>query len=146
MFNGCTALTTAPSSIGTTTTTMAASACTSMFAGCTSLTTAPELPATTLAVGCYNSMFYNCSSLTTVPELPATTLANYCYSNMFNGCIRLNYIKCLAINGINQNGSTNNWVQGVANSGTFVKHTDATSWTTGNNGIPTNWTVEDAQQ
>ena len=90
-------------------------------------------------------MFYNCSSLTEAPELPATTLTNYCYNNMFSGCNSLNQIKCLAINGINTNSSTFNWVQGVqTNNGTFIKHPNA-SWPSGYNGIPQNWTVQDAK-
>ena len=60
-----------------------------MFNGCTALTSAPELPATTLANNCYHYMFYNCSSLTTAPELPATNLELYCYYGMFGGCTSL---------------------------------------------------------
>jgi hypothetical protein len=37
----------------------------------------------------------------------------------------------------------NNWVDGVASSGTFVKHPDMTSLPTGTSGIPNGWTVED---
>ena len=60
-----------------------------LFEGCTALTSAPELPATTLAKGCYDSMFSGCTNLTAVPELPATTLAEGCYSGMFSGCTNL---------------------------------------------------------
>lgn len=98
------------------------------------------LPATTLVEGCYQGMFYYCASLTTAPELPATTLANYCYSQMFCACSALNYIKCLATD-ISATNSTVGWVSGVASSGTFVKDSTMTSWTTGDHGIPTNWTV-----
>ena len=114
-----------------------------MFSGCTSLTTAPESPAATLTTYCYAYMFDGCSSLTAAPELPATTLANDCYYGMFYGCTRLNYIKCLAVNGINQNNSTNNWTYGVSANGTFVKDPSA-SWPTGTNGIPSGWNVQDA--
>lgn len=112
-----------------------------MFRGCTSLTTAPQLPATTLAEHCYQYMFLGCTSLTTAPELPATTLANYCYGNMFNGCTSLNYIKCLATD-ISANNCTYNFVSNVASTGTFVKAASMSSWTTGNYGIPANWTVQ----
>ena len=141
MFNGCTSLTTAPELPATT---LANYCYKNMFFGCTSLTTAPELPATTLVDYCYNSMFYGCTSLTTAPELPATTLAKWCYTYMFNGCSSLNYIKCLAID-ISVTNCTNSWVLRVASTGTFVKAANMTGWTTGANGIPTNWTVEDAQ-
>ena len=165
MFHGCTSLTTAPELPATT---LATSCYQQMFVGCTSLTTAPELSATMLATGCYYGMFYNCTGLTTAPELPATTLANSCYGSMFSGCTSLttapelpattleyscyrgmfsgctslNYIKCLATD-ISANGCTTNWVNGVAASGTFVKAASMTSWTTGNDGIPSGWTVVD---
>lgn len=87
-------------------------------------------------------MFYNCSGLTTAPDLPAPILTTSCYQGMFTYCRNLNYIKCLAISGIGT--STYSWVQGVAASGTFVKDPNAT-WTTGDNGIPDNWTIQDAQ-
>ena len=99
------------------------------------------LPATTLTNDCYHHMFYGCSNLTTAPELPALTLVDNCYSEMFGGCSKLNYIKCLATD-ISASNCTNNWVTGVASTGTFVKNPNMASWTTGNNGIPTGWTVE----
>ena len=141
MFNGCTSLTTAPELLVTT---LVYGCYTSMFNYCTSLATSPELPATTLAIGCYSGMFSNCTSLTTAPELPATILKDYCYSDMFRGCTNLNYIKCLATD-ISATDCTKNWVNSVSNSGTFVKNSEMSSWTTGNNGIPVNWSVEYAE-
>lgn len=101
------------------------------------------LPATTLSEHCYQYMFQNCSNLTAAPELPATTLASRCYGNMFYGCTNLNSITCLAID-ISASNCTYGWVSGVASTGTFVKNAAMTSWTTGNNGIPSGWTVVDA--
>ena len=114
-----------------------------LFYDCSSLTSAPELPATTLANSCYWNMFYGCTSLTAAPELSATTLVDSCYYGMFYGCSNLNYIKCLAVNGINTTYSTYNWVSGVPSNGTFVKASSA-SWPAGNNGIPSGWTTQDA--
>ena len=114
-----------------------------MFYGCTSLTTAPELPATTLAERCYSNMFSGCTSLTTAPELPATTLAGNCYYGMFYDCTKLNYIKCLATD-ISASDCLYSWVTNVASTGTFVKATGMTSWSTGKSGIPSGWTVVDA--
>ena len=88
-------------------------------------------------------MFAGCTSLTTAPELPATTLNNYCYSEMFYNCTRLNSIKCLATN-ISASNCTDNWVSGVAASGTFTKATSMTSWTNGKDGIPSGWDVVNA--
>ena len=141
MFKGCTSLATAPELPATT---LASGCYSTMFRGCTSLTTAPALPATTLTARCYNYMFQDCTSLTAAPELPATTLVDYCYMRMFRNCTSLNYIKCLATD-ISASSCTYDWVQSVASSGTFVKPS-TTDWSskTGNDGIPTNWTVQDA--
>ena len=112
-----------------------------MFSG-TAITTAPELPATTLTEACYSDMFMNCTSLTTAPDLPATTLTEGCYTSMFAGCTSLNYIKCLATD-ISADYCTSGWMWNVATTGTFVKAADMTEWTTGDDGIPNGWTVED---
>lgn len=116
-----------------------------MFNGCTSLTTAPDLPATTLATYCYGYMFQNCTSLMTAPTLPAATLANYCYSNMFNGCTSLNYIKAMFTTTPSAT-YTNNWVNGVAATGTFVKNSSASWNVTSVNGVPSGWTVQTASE
>ena len=138
MFGGCTSLTTAPELPATT---LANYCYYYMFRGCTSLTTAPSiLPATTLASSCYYSMFDSCKSLTTAPELSATTLADSCYDSMFYGCSKLNYIKAMFTT-TPSSSYTNNWVRGVSSTGTFVKNKDATWNVTGNNGIPSGWTV-----
>ena len=165
MFAGCTGLTTTPVLSATT---LAQSCYYNMFKNCKSLTTASVLPATTLATNCYNSMYQDCTSLTTVPSnmLPATTLATNCYYAMFRNtritsspvlpsktlvenCYQqmfydaksLNHIDCYATD-ISASNCTTNWVQSVSNSGTFVKYITMEDWTTGSNGIPTNWIVE----
>ena len=140
MFVRCYNLTTAPQLPATT---LAIKCYDHMFDSCTSLTTAPELPVTTLANGCYAAMFSGCTSLTTAPELPATTLTTICYDHMFEGCSNLNYIKCLATD-ISAFNCTDDWVYGVSGTGTFVKAATMENWTTGNDGIPQYWTVQDA--
>ena len=164
LFNGCSNLTSAPDLPATA---LAISCYANMFFGCSKLTTPPVLPATKLAEGCYQALFYHCTSLTKAPALPATTLAptcykhlfqgctslttapelnaetlvSNCYTNMFYGCSKLNYIKALFTTTPSAE-YTSNWVNGVAASGTFVKNKYATWNETGNNGIPTGWTVE----
>ena len=140
MFERCTSMTTAPKLPATT---LADYCYQFMFYGCTSLTTAPKLPATTLKSACYYNMFNGCTSLTTAPKLPATTLTSSCYYYMFKGCTKLNSITCLATN-ISATNCTTNWVSGVASSGTFIKAKTMTSWTSGVNGIPNGWTVQNA--
>ena len=92
---------------------------------------------------CGYYMFSNCTSLTTAPELPATTLASYCYNYMFYGCTKLNHIKCLATD-ILATSCTSNWVYGVSSTGTFIKYPEMNNWSTGTNGIPSGWNVENA--
>jgi hypothetical protein len=113
-----------------------------MFSGCTALTAAPALPATSLASSCYRAMFSGCTALTSAPELPASTLVNGCYEDMFDGCTHLNYMRCLATD-ISADDCTNHWLFGVASAGTFVKALGMENWTTGDSGIPADWTVED---
>jgi len=107
-----------------------------MFSKCTALEVAPALPATTLGAYCYYYMFEECA-ITSAPELLAPTLANYSYGYMFTNCTSLSYIKCLATT----KSATNclqNWVNGVSQTGTFVKD-ENTTWTTGASGIPSGW-------
>ena len=139
MFNGCTSLLTAPELPATT---LATGCYRTMFHGCISLLTAPELPATTLATECYHGMFSSCTSLVNAPELHAATLVQGCYKDMFNGCTSLNYIKCLATNN-SATDCTYYWTWNVGASGTFVKEAN-TTWTTGADGIPSGWTVQNA--
>lgn len=116
-----------------------------MFRYCTSLNKVPFnlLPATTLETYCYQMMFYGCTSLTTAPELPATTLASACYQYMFWSCSKLNNVKCLATD-ISATSCTTAWLHRVSASGTFTKAASMNDWTSGSDGIPTNWTVVDA--
>jgi len=166
MFSGCTSLTVAPTLPATT---LAESCYNGMFSKCTSLITPPQLPATTLSKLCYNAMFEDCSSLTTAPELPATilkescyrymfrkctslakapdltalTLVSNCYEYMFGGCTNLKYIKCLATD-ISASMCTKYWTFNVSQTGTFVKNNSMSSWPADYDGIPINWTVQNA--
>ncbi|MBR4441367.1 MAG: T9SS type A sorting domain-containing protein [Bacteroidales bacterium] len=95
-----------------------------MFEGCASLTDVFDLPATTLQNQCYKGMFYSCTSLEKAPYLPAEQGAYDCYRDMFNGCTSLKYLK-VALKAWDKNGersqegSTWNWVIGVAAEGKF---------------------------
>lgn len=115
-----------------------------LFAGA-KITSAENLiiPATTIAMHCFTSMFEGCTLMTKAPSLLATTMENSCCNEMFKDCSSLSYIRCLA-GDISASYCTYNWVSGVAASGTFVKNASMTSWPAGANGIPTNWTVQDA--
>ena len=117
-----------------------------MFHYCSSLTAAPaELPATTLAEACYRGMFQDCMSLTTAPELPAQTLVSYCYAHMFQLCTKLNSVTCLATSGINQNGSTESWLDYAGTDQSVTTKTfnaaSTAEWPTSVHGIPEGWTL-----
>ena len=141
MFSGCRNLVQVPSVLLATT--LVQSCYSIMFRDCVKLTTAPVLCATTLGVGCCNSMFRGCTGLTTAPVLSAPTLVNNCYAYMFSGCTSLNQITCLATD-ISAENCTIGWVLNISSSGTFIKAPSMITWTTGENGVPTNWTVQDA--
>ena len=151
MFKGCSSLTTAPELPATLLTsgpddigeeTTGITHYSGMFWDCTGLTTAPAiLPATgPLPGSCYSHMFQNCTSLTTAPILPAEDQGSFAYGEMFRGCSNLNYVKCLSKN----TNNTRDWLNGVAETGTFVKDAN-TTWQRGPSGIPINWTVIDAE-
>ena len=112
-----------------------------MFIDCVSLAEAPKLPASTLADGCYVDMFNGCNSLTKAPDLPAEILTVRCYSSMFQGCTLLASVKCLATD-ISANNCLNNWMDGVAASGIFVKSASMNTWPSGSSGIPTGWAIQ----
>lgn len=143
LFTGCTGITSAQK-LQLPATTLSEGCYKNMFKNCTGMVIAPNLLAVTLTDSCYSNMFYGCTSLVESPELSAATLDDNCYEYMFYGCSSLTDIKCLATD-ITATGCTTNWVNGVASSGTFVKDSTMSSWTTGNNGIPTNWTVNTDQ-
>ena len=143
-FNSCSSLTTLPDDLLPATTLANYCYC-NMFIGCKGLTDVSsfKLPSTTLSTGCYQGMFAQCSNLEKAPVLSAATLQRECYIYMLQSSPKVNWIKCLATS-ISATNCTRNWVSGVSASGTFVKASSMTSWTTGNSGIPSGWTVTDA--
>ena len=83
-------------------------------------------------------MFRNCTSLTAAPRLPATTLSNSCYQGLFYGCTNLNSITLDYIDSFST-GYFNNWVYGVAQTGTF--YYNGWDMTQGVSAIPEGWTA-----
>ena len=61
---------------------------------------------------------------------------------MFRRASTLNYVKCLATSHKN-NYDTYYWLSDVAQLGTFVKKSGSTIWSTGADGIPSGWTVQE---
>ena len=146
MFYGCSNLVKGPKEIYATS--IGGWACEYMFGNCESLTSAPALPTTNITErSCYKNMFDGCTSLTTAPELPAEILTTSAYQMMFQNCTNLNYVKCLATNPSGDGGQVyapcSYWLYGVSPTGTFVKASGVT-WPTGDSGIPSGWTVQEA--
>ena len=134
MFRECTSLLTAPALPATT---LSRQCYRNMFYNCKSLVNAPELPATTLNSDCYYFMFFGCTSLVNAPKLPAIELAVSCYFNMFQNCKSLKNLECHAKTTANK--ATDNWLSGVASSGTFYGYSKY-GWSSGASGIPSGWT------
>lgn len=124
--------------------TLANSCYAGMFFCCYGINRAPALPATTLAEYCYSSMFV-ASNVIQGPDLLAPTLVKGCYDTMFMSCPYLNYVKCLATD--ITAGGTSCWLggSGFSASGTFIKAPDMENWSRDENGIPSGWTVRDAE-
>lgn len=142
MFRNCTGLTSTPVLPATT---LGYACYSGMFRECTNLKYATSLPATILQQSCYYNMFGGCTSLTNAPVLPATTLVGSCYYGMFSGCTSLIYIKAMFTT-TPSTSYTQNWVSGVAASGTFVKNVSATWTTTGVDAVPVDWTTRTENQ
>lgn len=110
-----------------------------MFGGCTTMVYAPALPSKSLSNYCYDYMFSNCTSLVKSPDLPSTSVTSRCYNYMFNGCSSLAEIK-LSYTGSFSTTYFNNWVNGVAATGTFYYNGSSTS--RGVSAIPSGWTIQ----
>ena len=137
MFSGCSTLITPPSEIPATK--QGHASCGKMFLDRTQLKTPPALKYTIFGDYCFKWIFKNCTSLISAPELPATTLAKYCYQQMFYNCSKLNSITVYA-DDISASICTDNWLSGVASTGTFNNYGTATYTTNSPSGIPTGWT------
>lgn len=119
------------------------------FAGCFSIEETPIMKYTSVASGSCAGMFENCTNLKTVPLLDVSELnGDACFNSMFRNCENLNYIKTtLSDWGGDNSGNqkyTYDWVNNVANEGTFVK-ADFLPTIKGVSNIPTNWVVEEME-
>ena len=94
----------------------------------------------------FESAFEGCTSLQRV-ELPNITVIDGedAFYAAFRGCTNLSYIELPAerCDESDLHYCFFEWVKGVAASGTFVKHANATFWQSGIDGIPDGWTVVD---
>lgn len=120
--------------------------CMYTFYGCSSLVLPPSAIYSNntekMGTQACHMMFKSCTSLIKSGTLYFNTLGVMGLIQMYNGCSLLSEITCLATN-ISEERCTENWVSGVAASGTFKKPSSMSSWTTGTSGIPNGWTVED---
>lgn len=129
---------------------------TSMYQNCTALEDVSGITLHDAPGGEWASMFEGCTSLTKSPTLDFVTQstsgwwnrnANVC-NRMFYGCSSLNSITCLLPKYLTMDmssGNFQNWVYGVPNVGTFTRYdANADFWSTGVNGIPSGWTIVNA--
>lgn len=113
------------------------------FEGCSALTKSPEFNITAFSGNASHRGLYNgCTSLVSASKLLATKLRTESYYQMFRNCASLKYIYMLATD-VSATNCMYGWTYGVTNTsdGVFVKHIDAQWTTTGNNGVPSNWTI-----
>ena len=93
----------------------------------------------------FKGLFRGSSTISTHPTkdliLPVKTVTTNSYRMLFNGCSNISRIVCLATD-ISASNCTTDMTNGVSESGTFVKDSSMSSWTTGVNGIPSGWEVE----
>ena len=151
MFRGCVNLKYSPKELPALT--LETGVYSSMFDECHNLETTPDI----MATGSTDSTSQQCRrmfriqntsvnpKLTTAPVLRVSYLRDQFYEEMFKGQKNLNYIKCLAKD-FTTNKCLNNWVNGVASTGTFVKLSSANWGNCGSSKIPCNWTVESATE
>lgn len=148
MFSGCTALQNSPI-LHIETFSGRNGSCMQMFYNCRNLVDVPFSLHITSDSSTYwyrfYQMFYGCTSLVKAPTIitDVTSFDSQAFNGMYGGCTNLNYIKFITPSGTISTNYFGSWVNGVASSGTFVKHPNAT-WTTGTSGIPSGWTVQTA--
>lgn len=115
----------------------------------TNITSAPSFPINmkpdgsyvlSLAEGCCEGMFRDCAYLSSISALYVDTLVQGCFREMFAGCSSLNRVVCMALNP--SDDYTSNWLNGVADQGTFVCKSTA-NWESGVSGIPQGWEIEE---
>lgn len=115
----------------------------------TNITSAPSFPMNmkpdgsyvlSLAEGCCEGMFRDCAYLSSISALYVDTLVQGCFRDMFAYCSSLNRVVCMANNP--SSDYTSNWLNGVADQGTFVCKSTA-NWESGVSGIPQGWQIEE---
>lgn len=120
----------------------------SMYSNCTSLTEVSDNNNVNEINNCQN-MYSGCTNLKTGMDLskvkvikkPMYSWITNGFCNMYNNCSKLEEIIAPNISVWDTNKFTD-WVKGVATKGTFYKP-KGLEIPTGNNGIPTGWTVKE---
>ena len=120
----------------------------SMFEGCVKLTEGPEISATTVSgntalnrMFCMNRNSKVTAAMTKSPILRITNPSSYnnVYQQLFCGNGNLTEVTILAQG---TNLSFTNWLANT-NAGGVIKKLQATTFTSGSNGVPSNWTTQD---
>lgn len=119
-----------------------------LFHGCEFLIDSPKLINVISSFDdCFNYTYEGCISLTKAPTIPKLKSGIYTSNGlkgMFKGCSNLSYIKALFTQSFssgsgNSYNNTDNWVEGVSPTGTFIANAKRTDFTRGPHGIPEGW-------
>ena len=120
----------------------------SMFEGCTGLVEAPEILATNVSgntalnrMFCMNRDKKVTAAMTKSPILRITNPSSYhnVYQQLFAGNGNITEVTILAQG---TNLSFANWLANTNTSGGVIRKLSTTTLTSGNNGVPSNWTTE----
>ena len=146
MFRGATNLAHGPKELPATS--LQQDSCSSMFEGCVKLVEGPEIMATTVSgatalnrMFCMNRSSKVTAAMTKSPVLRVTNPGSYAnvYQQLFAGNGNITEVTILAEG---TNLSFANWLANT-NANGVIKKLSTTTLTSGNNGVPSGWTIED---
>lgn len=115
-----------------------------MYSRCGELRKPSIMKATKLAEYCCRYMYQYCEKLEEAPDLLSLSLVKGCYDRMHYNAHSLNYIMALYTSTPSSaflNGTTYDYLYGVASSGVFVKNINATWTGTGSWAVPSGWRI-----
>lgn len=114
------------------------------FENCVSILNAHGLDARYAKSHAFDSMYKGCTSIKYGPYIGAKYPEPFAFKDAFNGCSSLEYIVCMSES--ETDGTFSGWMDGVAENGVFYKSPDASFWSVGPNGIPSNWDVQEYEE
>ena len=116
-----------------------------MFESCNIVNANFVFPIENIPNYCFLKTFSGCSHLVKAPDILSTTLLSgwRVIEAMFNACSSLTSVKCLVTD--TSAFSNSYWMRSVSRTGTFYKRRGI-EWPTGEDGIPSGWTVVEVDE